>query len=107
MDESQARIKIPERNNNIQYADNITQMGDIEEELKSLLMRVKKDSEKSGLNVNIKKAKTMASSLINSWQIEGKKVEAVTDFIFLGFKISADDNCSYEVKDTCSLEGKL
>ena len=82
-------------------------MGDIEEELKSLLMRVKKDSEKSGLNVNIKKAKTMASSLINSWQIEGKKVEAVTDFIFLGFKISADDNCSYEVKDTCSLEGKL
>ena len=107
MDESQARIKIPERNNNLQYADNITQMGDIEEELKSLLMRVKKDSEKSGLNVNIKKAKTMASSLINSWQIEGKKVEAVTDFIFLGFKISADDNCSYEVKDTCSLEGKL
>ena len=82
-------------------------MGDIEEELKSLLMRVKKDSEKSGLIVNIKKAKTMASSLINSWQIEGKKVEAVTDFIFLGFKISADDNCSYEVKDTCSLEGKL
>ena len=87
--------------------DDITLMAESEEELKSLLMRVKKDSEKSGLNVNIKKAKTMASSLINSWQIEGKKVEAVTDFIFLGFKISADDNCSYEVKDTCSLEGKL
>ena len=107
MDESQARIKIPERNNNLQYADNITLMGDIEEELKSLLMRVKKDSEKSGLNVNIKKAKIVASSLITSWQIEGKKVEAVTDFIFLGLKISADDDCSYEVKDTCSLEGKL
>ena len=82
-------------------------MGGIEEELKSLLMRVKKDSEKSGLNVNIKKAKIVASSLITSWQIEGKKVEAVTDFIFLGLKISADDDCSYEVKDTCSLEGKL
>ena len=107
MDESQARIKIPERNNNLQYADNITLMGGIEEELKSLLMRVKKDSEKSGLNVNIKKAKIVASSLITSWQIEGKKVEAVTDFIFLGLKISADDDCSYEVKDTCSLEGKL
>ena len=86
MDESQARIKIPERNNNLQYADNITQMGDIEEELKSLLMRVKKESEKVGLKLNIQKTKIMASGPITSWQIDGKTVETVADFIFLGSK---------------------
>ena len=82
-------------------------MAESEEELKSLLMRVKEDREKAGLKLNIQKTKIMASSLTTSWQIEGGKVEAVTDFLFLGSKITVDRNCSYKLKDTCSLEGKL
>ena len=81
-------------------------MAESKEALKSLL-KLKEKSEKAGLKLNIQKTNIMAFGPVTSWQIEGKKVEAVTDFIFLGFKISADDNCSYEVKDTCSLEGKL
>ena len=105
--EAQAGIKIAGRNiKNLRYTDDTTLMAE-SEELKSLLMKVKEESEKVGLKLNLQETKIMASGPINSWQIEGKKVEAVTDFIFLGFKISADDNCSYEVKDTCSLEGKL
>ena len=92
MDESQARIKIPERNNNLQYADNITLMRDIEEELKSLLMRVKKDSEKVGFKFNIAKTKIMASSPIISWQIDAETMETVRDFILGGSKITTDGN---------------
>ena len=76
-------------------------------ELKSLLMRVKEESEKSGLKLNIQKAEIMASSPITSWQIDGEKVEAVTDFIFLGFKITADDDCSHEIKSHLLLRRKV
>ena len=90
LDESQARIKISGRNiNNLRYADDITLMAESEEELKSLLMRVKEESEKAGLKLNIQKTKIMASNTIISWQIEGEKLETVTDFIFLGSKITA------------------
>ena len=82
-------------------------MAESEEELKSLLMRVKAESEKAGLKLNIQKTKIMASSPITSWQIEGEKVEAVTDFISLGSKITGGSDCSLKSKDTCSLEGKL
>ena len=82
-------------------------MAESEEELKSLLMKVREESEKAGLKLNIQKTKIMASSPITSWQIEGKKVETVTDIIFLGSKITADDDCSYEIKDACSLKEKL
>ena len=85
----------------------MTLMAESEEELKSLLMRVKEESEKTGLKLNIQKAKTMASGPITSWQIKGEKVETVTDFIFLGSKTTVDGDCSHEIKDTCSLEGKL
>ena len=78
-----------------------------EEKLKSLLMKVKEESEKPGLKLNIQKTKIVASGLIISWQIEGEKVEAVTDFIFLVSKITADYNCSMKLEDACSLEGKL
>ena len=81
-------------------------MAEREEELTSLLMKVKEESEKAGLKLNIEKTKTMASSPITSWQTEGEKVESVTDFIFLGSKITPDDNCSHEIK-TCLLLGKL
>ena len=81
-------------------------MAESEEELKSLLMKVK-ESEKAGLKLNIQETKIMASDLIVSWQIEGEKVEAVTDFIFLVSRITADYNCSMKLKDACSLEGKL
>ena len=77
------------------------------EELKSLLMKVKEESEKVGLKLNIQKTKIMASSLIISWQIDGETMETVINFIFLGSKITADDDCSQKVKDTCSLEEKL
>ena len=98
MPDLQAGIKISRRNiNNLRYSDDTTLMTESEEELKSLLMRVKK-SEKAGLKLNIQKTKIMASSPITSWQIEGEKVEAVTDFIFLGSKIIADSDCSHEIK---------
>ena len=90
LDEAQARIKIAGRNNNnLRYADNTTLMAESEEELKSLLMRVK-ESEKAGLKLNMKKTKIMASGPITSWQIEGENVETMTDFIFLGSKITVD-----------------
>ena len=108
LEETQAAIKIVRRNiNNFSYPDDTTLTAESEEELKSLLMKVKENSEKAGLKLNIKKTKIMASGPITSWQIEGKKVEAVTDFIFLGSKITADGECSMKLKDACSLEGKL
>ena len=91
LDESQPGIKLTRRNrNNLRYADNTILMGEIEEKLKSLLMRVKKESEKAGLKLNIKKLEIMSSSLITSWQIHGEKMDTVTDFIFLGSKITVD-----------------
>ena len=96
--EAQARIKIAGRNiNNLRYADGTTLMAE-GEELKSLLMKVKKESEKVGLKFNIQKAKIMASGPITSWQIDGERVETVADFIFLGSKITADGDCSHEIK---------
>ena len=98
LEEAQAGIKIAGRNiNNLRYADETTLVAESEEELKSLL-KVKEESEKAGLKLNIQKTKIMASSPITSWQIEGGKVEAVTDFIFLGSKIIADSDCSHEIK---------
>ena len=81
-------------------------MAESEEELKSILMKVKEESEKAGLKLNIQKTNFLASSPITSWQIDGETVETVTDFIFLGSKITADGNCSHEIKNACSLEGK-
>ena len=99
LDESQTGIKIAGRNiNNLRYADDITLMAESEEELKSLLMRVKEESEKAGLKLNIQKMKIMASSPITSWQIDGEKLETVTDFIFLGSKITVDGDYSHEIK---------
>ena len=99
LDEAQAGIKIAGRNiNNLRYADDITLMAEIEEELKSLLMKVKEESEKIGLKLNIQKIKIIASSPITSWQIDGETMETVTDFIFLGSKITADGDCSHEIK---------
>ena len=99
LDELQAGIKISRRNsNNLRYVDNASLMAESREELKSLLMRVKEESERAGLRVNIKKTKIMASSPIISWQIEGKKVEAVTDFLFLGSKSTADGDWSHEIR---------
>ena len=93
LDELQARIKIAGKNiNSLRYADDTTPMAE-SEELKSLLMKVKEDSEKAGLKLNIQKTKIMASSPITSWQIEGEKVEAVTDYISLGSKITVDSDC--------------
>ena len=98
-DESQAGIKIARRNiNNLRYVGDTTLTAHREEELKSLLMRVQDQSEKAVLKLNIQKNNIMASSSITSCQIEGEKVEAVTDFIFLGFKITADGDCSHEIK---------
>ena len=99
LDEAQAGIKIAGRNiNNLRYADDTTLMAEIEEELKSLLMKVKEESEKAGLNLSIQKTKIMASSPITSWQIDGETMEIVRDFIFLGSKITADGDCSQEIK---------
>ena len=97
--EAQAGIKIARRNiNNHRYADDTTFMAESKEELKSLLMKVKEESENVGLKLNIQKAKIMASGLITSWEIDGETVETVSDFIFLGSKFSADGDCSYEIK---------
>ena len=82
-------------------------MAESEEELKGLLMKVQEESEKVGLKFNIQKSKVMASGLITSWQIDGERVETVADFIFLGFKITADGDCAMKLKDDCSLKGKL
>ena len=104
--EAQAGIKIARRNiNNLRYTDDTTLMTKSEEELKSLLMRVKEENEKDGLKLSIQKPKIMASSPITSRQIEGGKVEAVTDCVFLGSKITVDSDCCHE--DACSLEEKL
>ena len=99
LDEAQAGIKIAQRNiNNLRYADDTTLMVESKEELKSLLMKVKEESEKAGLKLSVKKTKVMASGPITSWQIEGETMETVTDFIFLGSKITADDDCRHEIK---------
>ena len=105
LEEAQARIKIAGRNiNNLRYANDTTLMAESEEELKSLLMKVKQESEKVGLKLNIQKTKIMVSSPITSWQIDG---ETVADLILLGSKITADGDCSHEIKRRFSLEGKL
>ena len=99
LDEAQAGIKISRRNiNNLRYADDTTLMAENEEELKSVLMKMKEESEKVGLKLNIQKIKIMASGPITSWQIDGETVETVTDFIFLGSQITADGDCSHEIK---------
>ena len=99
LDELQDGIKIGRRNiNNLRYVDDTTLMAESEEDLKSLLMRVKEESERAGLRLNIKKTKIMTSSRITIWQIEGEKVEVVTHFLFLGSKITADSNCSHEIR---------
>ena len=106
LDESQAGIKTAKRNiNNFRYANDTTLMAGNEEELKSLLMKVKEESEKAGLKFSIQKMKTMASSPITSWQIVGEEMETVTDFIFLGSKIIVDGDCSHEIK-RCLLLGR-
>ena len=107
LDEAQAGIKIAGRNiNNLRYADDTTHMAECEEELKSLLMKVREESEKVGLKLNIQKTKIMASGPIYSWQIDGETMETVTDFIFLFFKITADGDCSREIKRRLLLERK-
>ena len=106
LEESQTGIKIAGRNiNKLRYADDTTLMAESEEELKSLLMKVKVESEKVGLKLNIQKTKIMASDSITSWQIDGETVETVADFIFLGSKITADGDCSRETK-RCLLLGR-
>ena len=108
MGEAQAGIKIARRNiNNLRYADDTTLMAESEEELKSLLMKVKEESEKVGLKLNIQKTKIMASGPITSCQIDGETVETVSDFIFLGFKITADGDCSHEIKRRLLLGRKV
>ena len=101
LDEAQAGIKIAGKNiNNLKYADDTILMAEGEEELKSLLMKVKEESEKAGLKLNIQKTKIMAYGPIISWQIDGETVEIVRDFIFLGFRLTVDSDCSYEIKKT-------
>ena len=107
LEEAQSGIKIAWRNiNNLRYADDTTLMAESEEELKSLLMKVKEESEKVGLELNIQKTKIMASGPITSWQIDGETVETVADFIFLGSKITADGDCSHEIKRCLFLRRK-
>ena len=107
LDETRAGIKIAGRNiNNLRYADDTTLMAESEEEWKSLLMKVKEESEKVGLNLNIQKTKIIASGPITSWQIDGETVETVSNYSFLGSKITADSDCSHEIKRH-SLEGKF
>ena len=107
LEETQAGIKISGRNtNNLRYADDTTLMAE-SEELKSLLMKVKEESEKVALKLNIQKTKIMASGPVTSWQIDGETVETVADFNFLGSKITADGDCSHEIKRRLLLEGKL
>ena len=99
LDKAQAGIKISGKNiNNLRYADDTTLMAESKEELKSFLMTVKENSEKAGLNLDFQKTKIMASVPITSWQIDGETMETVTDFIFLGSKITADDDCSHEIQ---------
>ena len=106
LEEAQAGIKIAGRNiNNLRYADDTPLMAESEEELKSLLMKVKVESEKVGLNLNIQKVKIMASDPITAWEIDGETVETVADFIFLGSRITADGDCSHEIK-RCLLLGR-
>ena len=106
LEEAQAGIKIAGRNiNNLRYVDDTTLMAESEEELKSFLMKVKEESEKVGLKLNIQKTKIMACSPITSWQIDGETVETVADFIFLGSKITADGDCSHDV-NRCLLLGR-
>ena len=108
LDKAQAGIKIAGKNiNNLRYADDTTLMAESEEELKSLLLKVKEDSEKVGLKLNIQKTKIMVSIPITSWQIDGKTVETVTDFIFRGSKITADGDCSHEIKKRLLLGWKV
>ena len=108
LEEAQAGIKIAGRNtNNLRYADDTTLMAESEEKLKSLLMKVKVESEKVGLKLNIQKMKIMASGPITSWEIDGETVETVSDLIFWGSKITADGDSDMKLKDTYSLEGKL
>ena len=108
LEETQAGIKIAGRNiNNLRYADNTTLMPESEEELKSLLMKVKVESEKVGLKLNIQKIKIMASSPITSWEIDGETVETVSDFIFLGSNITTDGDCSHEIKRRLLLGSKV
>ena len=108
LEEAQAGIKIAGRNiNNLRYADDTTLMAESEEELKSLLMKVKEESEKVGLKLNIQKMKIMASGPITSWEIDGETVETVSDFIFLGSKITADGDCSHEIKRRLLLGRKV
>ena len=108
LDEVQAEIKFARRNiNNLRYADDTTLMAESEEELKSLLMKVKEESEKVGLKLNIQKTKIKASGPITSWQIDGETLETVRDFILGGFKITADGDYIHEIKDACFLEGKF
>ena len=107
LEEAQAGIKIAGRNiNNLRYTDDTTLMAESEEELKSLLMKVKEESEKAGLESNIQKPKIMAPGPIMSWPIDGEKVEAVTDFIFLGSKFTADGDCNHESKKILALQKK-
>ena len=107
LEEAQAGIKIAGRNiNNLRYEDDTTLMAE-SEELKSLLMKVKEESEEVGLKLNIQKTKIMASGPITSWELDGETVETVSDFIFLDSKITADGDCSHEIKRSYSLEGKL
>ena len=99
LDDSQAEIKIPGRNiNNLRYANNTTLIAESEEELKSLLMRMEEENEKAGLKLNIQKTKIMVSGPITPWQIDRKTMETMTDLIFLGSKITVDDDCSHEIK---------
>ena len=108
LEEAQAEIKIAGRKiNNLRYADDTTLMAESEEELKSLLMKVKEESEKAGLKLSIQKMKIMASGPITSWQINGETVETVSDFIFLGSKITADGDCSHEIKRPLFLGRKV
>ena len=108
LEETQAGIKIAGRNiNNLRYADDTTFMAESEEELKSLLMKVKEETEKVGLNLNIQKTKIMASSPITSWEIDGQTVERVSDFIWGGSKIPADGDCSHEIKRCLLLARKV
>ena len=106
LEEAQAGFKLAGRNtNNVRYADDTTLMAESEEELKSFLMKVKEESDKVGLKLTIQKTKIMASGPITSWEIDGETVETVADFIFLGFKITADGDCSHEIK-RCLLLGR-
>ena len=108
LEEAQAGIKIAERNiSNLRYADNTTLMAESEDELKSLLMKVKEDSEKVGLKLNIQKTKIVASGLITSWQIDGETMETVSDFIFGAPKSLQMVTAAMKLKDTCSLKEKL